>query len=238
MNNKIIVFGGAGKFGRCIIENLRKQTRDIVNITDTNKEVEFAETIHYEDQRALEKIMTKLLSEGYDTIIFAHRAKGGKQNYLEELNRELIPYYATDKAIQQIEANNKCLNIVSLNSFAALKINLDISLSYHVAKAATLQAARVIGIQNKQAKVTSNIVMFGEVMNEDRLTHDATKDSIYEMIKQRTTNNRIATYQSVVNIVNLLVRRKLPGINREIIQINEGIERFSFESIIRGGIVQ
>ena len=153
-----------------------------------------------------------------------------RENCLENLKRELIPYYSTDKHAKY-DAGSKSMNIISLNSIAAIKLNIDIGLDY-VIKAATLQAAKVIGIKNKTTKITSNIVMFGEVINEDVMQHNKEK-SVYEQIKEYTTAKKVSTYQSVVHMVSLLVSRQLPGINRQIIKIDEEIENISIESMIR-----
>lgn len=235
---KLIIFGGRGKFGRKIIDSIDKDMESIVNMSDNQRNKSNFNTIFYKTQDELQRKMIELLEAGYDTIIFAHRAKSDKKNDFEQLNRELIPYYATDRAIKEIRGSQKTIHIVSLNSVAALKLNLDINLNYHVTKAATLQAALGIALNQKRHKVTSNIILFGEIEDESLAKHCEEKRELHDVIKKYTTSQKIATYESVIDIVRLLATRRISAINRQIIRIDEGIEEVSIESVMRVGIVK
>lgn len=232
---KLIIFGGNGKFGKLIISKLKSHFSEIINFSDKHIHNDMCKTIVYKDLEDLERHILDLLVEGFDTIIFSHRARNQERGTLGTINRELTPYYATEAAINRLNSYGRAINIISLNSSASEKLNIDINFNYHVTKAATLQAAMTLGVEKKENRVTSNIILFGEVVDENNTDHTEAKKAIYSNIAKYTSNKMVATYQLVVNAVKLLATSELSGVNRQILRISEGIEELSVESIIRAG---
>ena len=149
---KVIIFGGNGKFGSYIVKNLKEQKYEIINLADRQKSENNCHTITYDNAEELASIVKKLFNENYNTVIFAQRSKEESKSCLDGIYRELIPYYATEKAIMRLEEEGKEIHMISLNSFAAIKISRDISFDYHVRKGASLRAALAIGLNKSNIR--------------------------------------------------------------------------------------
>ena len=236
MNKKILLFGSTGKLGNSIKKNASTFGYDVIGFgRSKDKDCIAFHKVNFCDYFVLKKEIISSFRNNPSAIVFTQRSRLNNEfshdDFYKGLEAELNPYLALQEVLDEIEPK-KDLNIVTVGSNAAMKLNYDISNSYHIIKSSTLSAGLALTMNSKKYKIFSNGVIFGEIENSYLLKNSEIKQNIFNAIKE-VNSNVLTDIEDVSNLILTLCSANKLKLSGQIINSDAGINNFSIESLIR-----
>ena len=234
---RIIIFGTSGTVGSAICNEAISQGYEIIGIGRTkNYDCFESLQVDFKNIIQLKEKINKIDPKNLTSIIFCQRArtieKDNRKSLFDALEIELNPIYAIKDYLENVSLQ-KAINIVTITSTAATKINLDIDYNYHVVKGSSLHAGLSLSISKSNKCVFSNALSIGEIVDKRYKKHSKTKEIIFSKLKNIITTKNLVSTNDVAKQALSLCKASEFNLNRQIINLDAGLGNISQDSIIR-----
>lgn len=248
MKRTLVVYGSTGLIGREVVKQARECGYSTIGIARTsNKFCDVNYSVDFLDFDRLQLVTNEVLTKGNEpvSIVFCHRSRdlssvGHSQieRFRYELDITLNPYIATETTISTLACDAQ-INIVTVTSNAGAAYAQDTRYSYQIVKAAQISAACGLAYSSSVSLgVYSNIVRFGEAIDENRQTHDEYHSRLFEELRRQNGGRPVATVKNIGRVVMLLCDADKLAVNGQEIIVDGGISKVTQESIVRSSIAR
>lgn len=239
-NKKIIIFGATGKIGKRVCDVALSMGYKIVEVGRKRelKTSDFHET-DYKDFNSVLNTVNKTKLEEISAIVFAHRASldenENEEDFHSALKIELNPYRAVKKALcTNTKERNSPLCIVTLTSSAQTGGAYDVDHRYHIIKGAQIAASKGLAyISTKE--IYSNVVRFGEAIDESRISHSSYCENLFKNAEKIMPGKTLPTMTQIASLVVLLCKANELCISGVEIDIDGGLNSLSGAFFLRHG---
>jgi len=127
----------------------------------------------------------------------------------------------------------KSLSIVMFTSIANEQINPDISLSYHIVKAATSSFVRYQAMALRHLEVRINAIVLGEFLKYSIESYSSIEQKKFAELARISNIGRICTVQDAVSLAQFLLTNPSLTVNGQLIHLDGGVSRLAPESLVR-----
>jgi len=240
MSNTIVVFGSSGFIGGAICDLAEKLCIKTIGVGRTkNKACNSSYRVNFSNLLELEKVIQEIVgkSNSMPAFVFCQRynatnPRDPETDWLNMLSVELNPYIAMKNFL--VKSNLlEAINIVSITSKSAFVSAQDVDYSYHVTKGAQRAAAESLDTLTSSLNIYSNIVAFGDIVDNSRLTHDEYHTALFSNLRAHTAGRSIPSASSVSETALFLCEASRLGISGQTIFVDAGLSNISQESVLR-----
>tara|TARA_B100000700_G_scaffold331081_1_gene461283 strand:+ start:11316 stop:12044 length:729 start_codon:yes stop_codon:yes gene_type:complete len=233
----IIVFGSNGKIGSRICEQGKQERYKVIGLSrGANSKCDVYFDVDFLDYNSLVNVVEKIAFEDIKAIFFCQRSRlhsnQSRNNLIKGLETELNPIFVIKDKLKSLKIK-QYINIVTMTSNTTKHWNHDTDYNYHVIKSSVLEASLGLSFCNKNCNINSNILRFGEILDERKKEHSPIKIKIFDKIKEIINSNDIVSIDKICNMAMILARADEFLMNGEIITLDKGLSKVSQESIIR-----
>ena len=236
------VFGASGPLGNTLV---RKFAKEDTVITFSRGEIclqDHAKThfkVDFADDNALRKAIGEaILLHGFpEGAAFCQRYRGKKSDVLSSdlchgIQVEIGPTIALLDRLEDWPIG-KNLSIVMFTSVANEQINPDISLDYHMLKAATASFVRYQAMVFRNSDVRINAIVLGEFLKYPIDTYSLLEKKKFESISRISNIGRVGTVHDIVLLAQLLLVNPSLALNGQLIHLDGGVTQLASEALVR-----
>ena len=236
----ILVYGATGLVGKAVCAEAIRLKWQVIGLCrnkchGTSSSIE----VNFTDYERLLDITAELLTGEVlpTSLIFCHRARINTDickasTLLKMAAIEINPYLAVKEALEGTTKKG-VVNIVTVTSNAGFKIAKDVDYSYQIIKSAQVAAAIGLSQISSTVKVYSNVVSFGEAVDNSKSEHDAYHKRIFNMLNQFTSRRPMATISNIAKMALVLANADTLGVCGQTITVDSGLNCQSNESMAR-----
>jgi NAD(P)-dependent dehydrogenase (short-subunit alcohol dehydrogenase family) len=240
MSNTIVVFGSSGFIGRAVCDLAKKKSIKTIGVGRTkNKACNSSYEANFANLLELEKVIQAIVAESNSmpAFVFCQRynattSRDPETDWLSMLSVELNPYFAMKNFLVK-SSLLETINIVSVTSKSALISAQDVDYAYHVTKGAQRAAAESLDTLPSSLNIYSNIVAFGDIVDNSRYAHDDYHVGLFSNLRTHTAGRPVPSANSVSEAVLFLCEANRRGISGQTLLVDAGLSNISQESILR-----
>ena len=237
---RLIIFGATGKLGKRVCKVALSMDYKIIEV-GRKKELEKSDFYEadYQDFNSVLSTLNKVKLEEVSAIVFAHRASLDKnkseEDFYSSLKIELNPYRAVKKALcMNTKQRNSPLCIVTLTSSAQTGGAYDVDHQYHIIKAAQVAASKGLAYMST-TEIYSNVVRFGEAIDESRASHSSYCNNLFKNAEKIMPGKALPKMMQIASLAVLLCRANELCISGVEIDIDSGLDSLSGAYFLRHG---
>ncbi len=156
---------------------------------------------------------------------------------IEAINKgivvELGPLFTLLKILEGLTGPSPLRSLVVLSSVAGKESHLDIPVSYHILKAATLTACRSLAPRLAPLGIRINCVVLGEFLKIPRHLYPDYKLRQFLEIEKFTPDHRICSVEDISLAIQFLLADEASFVTGQELTLDGGISLLGAESLIR-----
>ena len=236
----IIVYGSNGLVGKAVCTEALRIGYDVIGLGRTKNnactksiEIDFLNYDH------LAEITHDLIEERNiaAAFVFCHRSRVASnlseaEALLQATAIDIYPYLALKEELNKTKRKGS-LNVVTVTSNAAFRYAPDVNFDYHVTKHAQIAASIGLASVSSSLDIYSNIVSFGEVVDNSKQEHDPYHRQLFNTMRRCSSSRPVPTIGNVATATIMLCKASSIGICGQTLVIDSGLSSITQESIVR-----
>lgn len=238
--NTIVVYGSNGLVGKAVCTEALRIGYDVIGLSRTkNNTCTKSIEIDFLNYDRLIKITQDLIGEHNipPAFVFCHRSRVASnlseaEALLQATAIDIYPYLALKEELNKTKRKGN-INVVTVTSNAAFRYAQDVNFGYHVTKHAQIAAAISLASVSSSLDIFSNIVSFGEVVDNSKQEHDPYHRKLFNTISRCSSDRPVPTIVNVATATIMLCKASSIGICGQTFIIDSGLSSITQESIIR-----
>ena len=236
----IVVYGSTGLIGKAVCQEAHKIGYQVIGLSRTkNKTCEESIEIDFLNYEHLAKTTQELISRENipNAFVFCHRSRVSShlseaEALLQSTAIDIYPYLALKEALKGSKRKG-VLNIVTVTSNAGFRFAQDVKYMYHITKHAQVAAAIGLSSAPFSLNIFSNVVTFGEAIDQSKQDHDPYHRQLFTTLKRCTSGRPVPSIDNVAKAAVMLCKASSVGICGQTLVIDSGLSNITQESVVR-----
>jgi NAD(P)-dependent dehydrogenase (short-subunit alcohol dehydrogenase family) len=237
------VFGSSKPLGLGVYDLLRKEHTVTCFSRTVHPDIPETVTVDLADLPATERIIASSFATAPpDGVVFCQRfrAEPGFPDFEAiklGLDVELAPLLALiHSAVSAVPC--KPLSVVTISSVAGLAAHLDIPLYYHLLKATTASATRILAARYATQGLRINCVVLGEFQKYPRERYSPAEQVKFNTLETCTLSGRICSIAEICDVINFLLSDQSRYVTGELFHLDGGMSILAPEYIVRSSLAK
>lgn len=238
--NTIVVYGSTGLVGKAVCVEAQRNGCQVIGLSRTrSKACSESIEIDFLDYEHLAKTAQELIGRENipDAFVFCHRSRisshlSEADALLQSIAIDIYPYLALKDALKKIDRKGS-LNIVTVTSNAAFRFAQDVNYMYHITKHAQVAASFGLSSAPTSLDVYSNVVSFGEVIDNSKQDHDLFHRQLFPILSRCSSDRPVPSIENVAKVAVMLCKASSFGFCGQTLVIDSGLSNITQESVVR-----
>jgi enoyl-[acyl-carrier-protein] reductase (NADH) len=236
----IVVYGSTGLVGKAVCTEAQRIGYEVIGLSRTkNNTCTESIEIDFLNYHSLARITQDLIGASSIPVafVFCHRSRVA--SHLSEVDAllqataiDIYPYLALKEELNKTKRRGS-LNVVTVTSNAAFRFAQDIDFGYHVTKHAQIAASIGLASLPSSLDIFSNIVSFGEVVDNSKQEHDSYHRDLFTTLSRCASGRPVPSIVNVAKAAVMLCKASSFGICGQTLVIDSGLSSITQESIVR-----
>ena len=226
-----IIVGGSKGLGKAIYLNLKKQNKNVLVISRSNKNLKNHISLDLTDKALFDEVIKSKIKKSYKvkSIIFCQRYRGDDiYGHFE------VGLFSATRLINALE-NQLIQNssIIFINSIASRFIGSEQGLGYHISKAAIENLVKYYSVKFGKKHIRFNSISPGVIIKPESKKFFKKSKKYKIMAKEIIPLKRLCKTDDILNLCNFLCSDKSSYITGQNIFLDGGLSVLDQETVAR-----